>query len=65
MQIIAALRRLWEIVAINWLSGLLLLTELIINVTFTSIFVIVDKLIKYAYLIFYKSKETKVKDIIY
>jgi hypothetical protein len=65
MQIMAAPGRPWEIVAMDWLSGLPPSTEPVTDVTFTSIFVIVDKLTKYAYLIPYKSKGAGAEDMAY
>jgi hypothetical protein len=64
MRLFKVLTGAWKSIALNFIVKLPLLKEVFIGVTYDFILVVTDRLIKYAYFIFYK-KDSTVKELVY
>jgi hypothetical protein len=58
MRSLKALTGAWKSIALDFIVKLLLLKEILIGVTYDSILIITDRLIKYAYFVSYKKDLT-------
>jgi hypothetical protein len=64
MRFLRILTGAWKSIALDFIIKLLLSKEALIGVTYDSILVVTDRLIKYAYFISYKEGST-VKELVY
>ncbi len=64
MQSLKILKRAWKFIILNFIIKLLLFKNLMINISYNSILVIIDRLTKYTYFINY-IKVLNAEDLIY
>ncbi len=64
MQLLKILEEAWKFIVLNFIIKLFLFKDLIINISYNSILIITNKLIKYAYFINYL-KASNTENLIY
>ena len=64
MQLLKILERVWKFIMLNFIIKLFLFKDLIINISYNNILIIINRLTKYAYFINYL-KVFNAEDLIY